>query len=58
MHDIFGAEVIELFDMQYDPEEKYRRKETAAQAVSPEKQTEGQEKQTGEPAGKKRGAGK
>ena len=38
MHDIFGAEVIELFDMQYDPEEKYRRKETAAQAVSPEKQ--------------------
>ena len=37
MHDIFGAEVIELFDMQYDPEEKYRRKETAAQAVSPEK---------------------
>ncbi len=49
MHDIFGAEVIELFDMQYDPEEKHRRKETAAQAVSPEKQTEGQEKQTGEP---------
>lgn len=42
MHDIFGAEVIELFDMQYDPEEKYRRKETAAQAVSPEKQPEGQ----------------
>lgn len=49
MHDIFGAEVIELFDMQYDPEEKYRRKETAAQTVGPEKQTEGQEKQTGEP---------
>lgn len=48
MHDIFGAEVIELFDMQYDPEEKYRRKETAAQAVSPEKQAEGQEKQPGE----------
>lgn len=40
MHDIFGAEVIELFDMQYDPEEKYRRKETAAQAVSPEKKQE------------------
>lgn len=49
MHDIFGAEVIELFDMQYDPEEKYRRKETAAQAVSPETQAEGQEKQGGEP---------
>ena len=45
MHDIFGAEVIELFDMQYDPEEKYRRKETAAQAASPEKQTEEPEKQ-------------
>lgn len=27
MHDIFGADVIELFDMQYDPEEKYARKE-------------------------------
>lgn len=27
MHDIFGADVIELFDMQYDPEEKYLRKE-------------------------------
>lgn len=30
MHDIFGAEVIELFDMEYDPEEKYRKKEEAA----------------------------
>lgn len=49
MHDIFGAEVIELFDMQYDPEEKYRRKETAAQEVSPEKQEAGQEKPAGEP---------
>lgn len=37
MHDIFGAEVLEIFDMQYDPEEKYRRKdakETEAQEVS------------------------
>lgn len=25
MHDIFGADVIELFDMQYDPGEKYRQ---------------------------------
>lgn len=48
MHDIFGAEVIELFDMQYDPEEKYRRKETAAQAADPERQAEGQGKQAGE----------
>lgn len=31
MHDIFGAEVLEIFDMQYDPEEKYRRKDTEAQ---------------------------
>ena len=50
MHDIFGAEVIELFDMQYDPEEKYRKKETAAQAVSPEKQDKEPEK--AEQAGK------
>ena len=25
MHDIFGADVIELFDMQYDPEERYQK---------------------------------
>lgn len=49
MHDIFGAEVIELFDMQYDTEEKYRRKGTAAQTASPDKQSEGQEKQAEEP---------
>ncbi len=29
MHDIFGADVIELFDMQYDPEEKYRQSREA-----------------------------
>lgn len=52
MHDIFGAEVIELFDMQYDPEEKYRRKETAAQTAGPEKQAEGQgEQERAEQAG-------
>lgn len=48
MHDIFGAEVLELFDMQYDPEEKYRRKEikeTEAQEVSSKEQGE----QTGVP---------
>ncbi len=27
MHDIFGAEVIELFDMEYNPEEKYAKKQ-------------------------------
>lgn len=25
MHDIFGADVLELFDMQYDPEERYQK---------------------------------
>ena len=42
MHDIFGAEVIELFDMEYNPGEKYHKKhkkETQAQAVNPQ-QTE------------------
>jgi len=55
MHDIFGAEVLELFDMEYDPEEKYRRKETQAQEISskepPDGQTEQneQKEQTGQP---------
>lgn len=40
MHDIFGAEVLELFDMQYDPEEKYQRKD--------KKDTEACEKQDGQ----------
>lgn len=31
MHDIFGAEVIEIFDMKYDPEEKRGGKKNAAQ---------------------------
>ena len=26
MHDIFGADVIELFDIKYNPEEKYKKK--------------------------------
>ena len=26
MHDIFGADVIEIFDMQYNPEDKYGNK--------------------------------
>lgn len=41
MHDIFGAEVLELFDMQYDPEEKYRRKENGdGDTASPEKKSQ------------------
>lgn len=46
MHDIFGAEVIELFDMEFDPEEKYRKKETEAQEAAPDKQ-DGQKEETG-----------
>lgn len=33
MHDIFGADVIELFDMKYDPEQKYQKK-----TVEPDKE--------------------
>lgn len=38
MHDIFGADVIELFDMKYNPEEKYKNK-----AALTEKKTEAAE---------------
>lgn len=49
MHDIFGAEVIELFDMEYDPEEKYRKKETQAQALKPQQaETPKEAQQTGQ----------
>ena len=32
MHDIFGSDVIELFDMHYDPEEKYQKAQEAKEA--------------------------
>ena len=32
MHDIFGPEVIELFDMQFNPEEKYQKAKEAKEA--------------------------
>ncbi len=32
MHDIFGADVLELFDMQYNPEERYRQSQEAKAA--------------------------
>lgn len=32
MHDIFGSDVIELFDMQYNPEEKYQKAQEAKEA--------------------------
>lgn len=37
MHDIFGADVIELFDMKYNPEEKYQKgKEADKKSGEPE----------------------
>ena len=47
MHDIFGAEVLELFDMEYDPEEKYRKKETEAQEAAEKQEEQPQDAQTG-----------
>lgn len=40
MHDIFGADVIEIFDMKYDPEEKFGRKKDPEQEKQEEKATE------------------
>lgn len=48
MHDIFGAEVIELFDMQYDPEEKYQKAKEAKDAKDAKVAKEAEEK-NGEP---------
>lgn len=47
MHDIFGAEVLELFDMEYDPEEKYRKKETEAREAAEKQEEQPQDAQTG-----------
>lgn len=41
MHDIFGAEVIEIFDMKYDPEEGRGRKKEAAQEEKTQEEAEG-----------------
>lgn len=47
MHDIFGADVIEIFDMQYDPEEKYgNKKETGDKSGD----SETEDKENGEDA--------
>ncbi len=40
MHDIFGAEVIELFDMEYDPDAKYEKRDNAPQETKPEAKAE------------------
>lgn len=43
MHDIFGADVIELFDMQYDPEERYQRAKEAKETKEADKKSNGSE---------------
>ena len=48
MHDIFGADVIELFDMQYDPEERYQKAKEAKEAKEADKKGDGA--QTGQSA--------
>lgn len=40
MHDIFGADVIELFDMQYDPEERYQKAKEAKEAKEADKKSD------------------
>lgn len=40
LHDIFGAEVIELFDMKYDPEERYQKAKEAKEAKEAAKKSE------------------
>ena len=31
MHDIFGADVMEMFDLKYDPEERFRKEREASE---------------------------
>lgn len=40
MHDIFGADVIEIFDMKYNPEEKYRQSTEHLKSSGPAKDAE------------------
>lgn len=47
MHDIFGADVIELFDMKYNPEEKYMKHKDSDKK---DDQTETEQKESGENA--------
>ncbi len=49
MHDIFGAEVIEIFDMKYDPQEGRGRKKEAAPEEKKQEEADGiQEKDKAE----------
>lgn len=43
MHDIFGADVIELFDMKYNPEEKYKKTAAADTTAESAEQKEDNE---------------
>lgn len=52
MHDIFGADVIELFDMQYDPEEKYQKAKEAKEAAKKSDEPESEQNENGEDASK------
>ena len=43
MHDIFGSDVIELFDMKYDPEERYQKAKEAKETREADKKSSGPE---------------
>lgn len=47
MHDIFGADVIEIFDMKYNPEEKNKKNQDS---VKKEEASEAEQKETDENA--------
>ncbi|MCM1122931.1 MAG: hypothetical protein NC416_10130 [Eubacterium sp.] len=47
MHDIFGADVIEIFDMKYNPEDKYFKKKDSDKKEEP---SEAEQKENGENA--------
>ena len=55
MHDIFGPDVIEIFDMQYDPEEKYQKAKEAKEAKEAAKKSDepkAEQNENGEDASK------
>ena len=55
MHDIFGPDVIEIFDMQYNPEEKYQKAKEAKEAKEAAKKSDepkAEQNETGEDASK------
>ena len=52
MHDIFGADVIELFDMKYDPEERYQKAKEAKEAAGKSDESKPDQGKKGEDASK------